>query len=519
VFDVAIAGGGLCGLALAEALSGQGLAVVLIEARERLGGRILTGTSESSGLAVDLGAGWFWPQAQPLLRDLVKQHGLRAFPQYDQGVVLSLGDPDQGPQQVGADPVHGGAYRIAGGAGALVAALAERIEAMVRTGVSLEQLHDAGDHISLSLRSATGSEEILARQVVLALPPRLAAHNVSFSPPLPGEILSAMQQTPTWMAASAKAVQAYQAGGWRVAGLSGSAFVHNAQAVLAEVFDACDAGGEHTALGGFLALTPDLRARFALGLPMLIANQFAQLFGPEYELGELLYHDWAGEPLTCAPADRAELAREHPAPADPLLRQPHWGGKLHFGGSETAAREPGYMEGALDAAGRLAIALRETLALSAVASAPANRLAIARFTGWVEGQHAPAMALYERRITQRLASQQRGQLTQLALLETLEAVFAAALDQLAGYGFETGDVPVEQGRSALTPLVQAPFRGLLAGLIEDVMRFNAGSCALSNFPGEHRPSKEYTEVILRDIAAAWVEFSQAANALLIRGAR
>ena len=41
VFDVAIAGGGLCGLALAEALAktmgGQGLAVVLIEAREQQG--------------------------------------------------------------------------------------------------------------------------------------------------------------------------------------------------------------------------------------------------------------------------------------------------------------------------------------------------------------------------------------------------------------------------------------------------------------------------------------------------
>ena len=38
--DIAIVGGGLCGLALLRLLSGSGLDVVLFEARARLGGRV-----------------------------------------------------------------------------------------------------------------------------------------------------------------------------------------------------------------------------------------------------------------------------------------------------------------------------------------------------------------------------------------------------------------------------------------------------------------------------------------------
>ena len=515
MYDVAIAGGGLCGLAIAEALADQGLAIVLVEARDRLGGRILTETSAATGLAVDLGAGWFWPRAQPSFRDLVKRLDLRTFPQFDSGIVLTLGDPDQGPQPAGSDPVHGGALRMSDGMGAVVAALAERLGSTeVRLGEQLTEVADGGDHVGIRLRGAAGTSVIRARHLVCAMPPRLIAANVTFLPPLAPEILSALQQTPTWMASSAKAVLCCQTGGWRAAGLSGSAFVLNPQAVLAETFDAGGGDGRVAALGGFVALSPELRRTFAEGLPMLIHNQFAQIFGPEYELGDLFYQDWANETLTCTPGERGEGQDPAPVAADPVLRLPQWRGRLHFGGSETAAREAGFMEGALDAAERIIAATRLEMLRATVAVSPVNRAGVDRFSRWVDAQREAGLAVYERRITQRLASQQRGQLTRRALLETVEAIFAAALAQLAEIPFATGDVPVAKGRSALTPLVQAPFRGLLSGLIEDAMRSNAASCALSNFPGEHRPSHEYTQVILRDIGGAWVEFSKNANAVL-----
>jgi monoamine oxidase len=48
-----------------------------------------------------------------------------------------------------------------------------------------------------------------------------------------------------------------------------------------------------------------------------------------------------------------------------------------------------------------------------------------------------------------------------------------------------------------------------------VIAFNRTSCALSNFPHEHQLSKEYIQTILRDVAAAWQEFSLSANRLLL----
>ena len=41
-------------------------------------------------------------------------------------------------------------------------------------------------------------------------------------------------------------------------------------------------------------------------------------------------------------------------PSNPLLRRAIWSQKLYFGGSETASRAAGYMEGALEAAQRIA---------------------------------------------------------------------------------------------------------------------------------------------------------------------
>jgi monoamine oxidase len=67
----------------------------------------------------------------------------------------------------------------------------------------------------------------------------------------------------------------------------------------------------------------------------------------------------------------------------------------------------------------------------------------------------------------------------------------------------------------LTPDIQEPFRDFLRSLLDDVIAFNRTSCALSNFPDEHKLSNEYVQTILRDLAAAWREFSLTANRILL----
>jgi monoamine oxidase len=144
-----------------------------------------------------------------------------------------------------------------------------------------------------------------------------------------------------------------------------------------------------------------------------------------------------------------------------------------------------------------------------------NGASLAWFATWVASQRDPAFDDYRQRLNRSLVTQQREQLTQLAVLGATEAVFAAALQVLDALAFDMDNVMVERGRSALTPEVQKPFRDFMQSLLDDAVAFNRTSCALSNFPHEHRPSQDYLQTILRDIAAAWQEFSLAANRLLL----
>ena len=109
------------------------------------------------------------------------------------------------------------------------------------------------------------------------------------------------------MAAQAKVVISYDRPDWREAGQSGNAFVTHEQAVIGEIFDACDSTATKAALGGFLALSPELRQSFAAGLPMLMGSQMVQVFGAALEHGEQHYQDWATEPYTCS-APRPQFA-------------------------------------------------------------------------------------------------------------------------------------------------------------------------------------------------------------------
>ena len=75
--DVVIVGGGISGLAVAQKLCAAGATVAVLEARPRVGGRLLSHTSED-GL-VDLGASWRWPN-EPRVQSLVTALGMRSCP-------------------------------------------------------------------------------------------------------------------------------------------------------------------------------------------------------------------------------------------------------------------------------------------------------------------------------------------------------------------------------------------------------------------------------------------------------
>lgn len=525
MLDVAIVGGGLSGLALARKLHRRGRDFGLFEARDRIGGRILTVPGRYGG-GLDLGAGWFWPQTQPLVAGLVKELGLADYLQHDEGVVLHMRDPDKKAERIDDRRLYDGAQRLHGG----MEALAQGVAAGLPTEAiflrhELASLRDCGDHVLLKFTVDEQVLEISARRVVLALPPRLLRETVEFAPSLDEPTDNALLGAETWMAAQAKVAIEYPIAFWRDQQMSGSAFVTHEQAILSEIFDACDESASLFALGGFLAFGPELRETFSVGLPMLLSSQIAGVFGRDVAHLALHYQDWATEPRTCSTADRAERQGDSSGDAaNPMLRQSLWDKKLYFGGSETAARSAGYLEGALEAARRVdralaAIETKERLS-NPVASDPfedfpVNNASLARFGAWVDAQSDVVFEDYRRRLNRALAAQQRENLTQIAVLGAMEDVFQQALKLLETLPFDMEAVVVERGRTSLTPRVQRPFGDLMQAIIDDVTAFNQTSCALSNFPSEHRLSRDYTQIIMRDIAAAWREFSLSANWLLI----
>jgi monoamine oxidase len=76
--DVIVVGAGIAGLAAARTLAEKGARVALVEARDRVGGRIYTLPSETGGLHVELGAE-FIHGLPPELIALVEEAGLTRF--------------------------------------------------------------------------------------------------------------------------------------------------------------------------------------------------------------------------------------------------------------------------------------------------------------------------------------------------------------------------------------------------------------------------------------------------------
>ena len=84
-----IIGGGLFRLALADALQAQSHDYMLVEARDRFGGRIKT---EHDGAGYfDMKPAWFW-QGQPRIAALIDRLGLETFDQFSTG---NLGFEDE----------------------------------------------------------------------------------------------------------------------------------------------------------------------------------------------------------------------------------------------------------------------------------------------------------------------------------------------------------------------------------------------------------------------------------------
>ena len=81
--DVAIVGAGLAGLVAARRLLAAGIEPIVIEARDRVGGRLLN-EEIGDGKVVEVGGQWIGP-TQERVAALAGELGVDTFPTYDEG--------------------------------------------------------------------------------------------------------------------------------------------------------------------------------------------------------------------------------------------------------------------------------------------------------------------------------------------------------------------------------------------------------------------------------------------------
>jgi monoamine oxidase len=354
--SVAIVGGGLAGLYTARRLHALGIGFQLFEARDRLGGRILSAndTGQSSNDGFDLGPSWFWPEMQRGMAALVEELGLATFPQYSDGDVIVERMSREEPRRYQGIPQEPPSMRFAGGTGALITALSDTLPLEVlRLGMRVRHATLTSSDVLLTIVAPDGSEhEVAAVQVIFALPPRLLASSVSFMPDIESATALRWRDTATWMAPHAKFFALYRQPFWREAGLSGTA--QSQVGPLVEIHDATTASGM-PALFGFLGVGADQRA--VLGedaLTHACIEQLTRLFGPEAGRPHAtLLKDWAADPLTATADDRSPSG--HPEPTREPWVNGVWKDRLFLAGSETSTAAPGYLAGAIAAAERAVI--------------------------------------------------------------------------------------------------------------------------------------------------------------------
>ena len=330
--DVVVIGAGISGLAVAEALHRSGRTVTVLEARPRIGGRLLSDP-------LDLGASWFWDGEQRV-RAMTDRFGIATFPQHIAGDAM-IDERDRVHRYPG-NPIDGPARRFAHGAASLTDALSGQLpEGTVLVGQPAVEISD-----DLCVKTADASWQ--SQHVVIAVPPAVAVMTMRLPHALPTNLLAVCLRTPVWMGDTIKVVAMYDEPFWRADGLAGAAM--SRVGPMHEMHDLSGPDGSPAAIFGFArASQPD-------GLDEIdVCAQLARIFGPRAGFPQKLQiQDWSREQWTNPGSAKGYVpsAPDHSLFGHAVYQQPQLGSRLHWSSTETATHYAGHIEGALEAAER-----------------------------------------------------------------------------------------------------------------------------------------------------------------------
>lgn len=337
--DIIIIGAGLTGLTLAYYLRESGMSVKLIEARDRVGGRIQTSYNEGKA-SIELGATWLGQQHKQLIT-LLDELGLETFEQR-LGETAIYEPISTSPFQIAKLPPNNNpSYRIKGGTQQIIAALQKYISTDQIIHDQVISIRDYKDYVVVK----TNLQEIKADVVVSTLPPYLFQSTIDVNPSLPAELVEIMSLTHTWMADSIKIGLRYEQPFWRDNSLSGT-IVSNV-GPIPEMYDHSNFEDSVFALKGFFngsyfSITKEERLAKVL-------NQLEKYYGAiVYDYIDYEEKVWAKDQYTSI--SYLNHVFPHQNNGHEIFNEPVLNSRLFIGGSETSKVYPGYMEGAVSSA-------------------------------------------------------------------------------------------------------------------------------------------------------------------------
>jgi len=340
---VLIIGAGLSGLTLLYLLRKEGLDGLILEARGRAGGRILTAKGDC-GPTVDMGATWLGP-AHTRIQALLDKLNIDRFEQH-MGENAIYEPNSMTPHQLvtlpaGQEP----SWRIRGGTSTLIKALCKEAgEERIHTGQQVRKISEKDS--MLLVKSDTDTYE--ADVVVSTLPPKLIREHIEFEPGLPEEVTEIMSSTHTWMGESIKFGLSYDQPFWHSKTSSGTVFSNAGP--ITEMYDHSNSGGTRFALMGFLNSSYfSLSSNQRLGK---VLEQLRSYYGEQAD-NYLDYHEivWSLEEFTYHPYKKHILP--HQNNGHDVFKKPWLNGKFFMAGAETSSVSPGYMDGAVNSAERV----------------------------------------------------------------------------------------------------------------------------------------------------------------------
>ena len=202
--NILIIGAGLSGIYLGYQLKKAGFSIKIIEANDRIGGRIYTKTTYNT--KVELGATWLW-KYNPELIQLCKELKISLFEQNMQGDALFEADTINLPQRFKVPKNQEISYRVVNGTAIILAKLKAHL---TDDEIKLNQKITAIQGNSTSIKVITKNEEFSADIVISTIPPQLLVNSIKFSPQLDSEVTKIAKNTHTWMKDSIKFAIVYK---------------------------------------------------------------------------------------------------------------------------------------------------------------------------------------------------------------------------------------------------------------------------------------------------------------------